>query len=69
MATHSSILAWETPWTEEWDGYSKWNCKRVGHNLVMKQNNNLRQPRKQGFLDLGQLFFHTKFPFSPGEAG
>ena len=24
MATHSSILAWETPWTE---GYSPWGCK------------------------------------------
>ena len=35
----------------------------------MKQNNNLRQPRKQGFLDLGQLFFHTKFPFSPEKPG
>ena len=65
MATHSSILAWETPWTEKPGGYSKWSCKRVGHNLVMKQNNNLRQPHKQGFPDLGQLFFHTELPSSP----
>ena len=27
MATHSSILAWETPWTEELVGYSLWGCK------------------------------------------
>ena len=27
MATHSSILAWETPWTEEPVGYSSWSCK------------------------------------------
>ena len=26
-ATHSSILAWETPWTEEPGGYSPWGCK------------------------------------------
>ena len=26
MATHSRILAWETPWTEE-PGYSPWGCK------------------------------------------
>ena len=26
MATHSSILAWEIPWTEEPDGYSPWGC-------------------------------------------
>ena len=27
MATHSSILAWEIPWTEEPDSYSLWGCK------------------------------------------
>jgi len=29
MATHSSILAWEIPWTEELMVYSPWSC-RVG---------------------------------------
>ena len=24
MATHSSILAWKIPWTEEPEGYSPW---------------------------------------------
>ena len=27
MATHSSILAWRIPWTEELAGYSLWGCK------------------------------------------
>ena len=27
MATHSSILAWKTAWTEELVGYSPWGCK------------------------------------------
>ena len=27
MATHSSILAWEIPWTEESAGYSPWGQK------------------------------------------
>ena len=27
MATHSSILAWRIPWTEEPDGYSPWGHK------------------------------------------
>ena len=28
MATHSSILAWKIPWTENPDGlYSSWGCK------------------------------------------
>ena len=26
MATHSSILAWEIPWTESLGGYSPWGC-------------------------------------------
>ena len=31
MATHSGILAWEIPWTEEPGGYGPWGCKGVGH--------------------------------------
>ena len=27
MATHSSILPWVIPWTEEPGGYSQWGCK------------------------------------------
>ena len=27
IATHSSILAWRVPWTEELGGYSPWGCK------------------------------------------
>ena len=27
MATHSSILAWEIPWTEDLAGYSPWGRK------------------------------------------
>ena len=26
MATHSSVLAWQIPWTEEPAGYSPWGC-------------------------------------------
>ena len=33
MATHSSILAWEIPWTEE---PTTRGVSRVGHNLVTK---------------------------------
>ena len=31
-ATHSSILPWRIPWTEEPGGYVLWGRKRVGHN-------------------------------------
>ena len=31
MATHSSILAWEIPWTEETGGLQSMGSLRVGH--------------------------------------
>ena len=32
MATHSSILAWRIPWTEEPGGLQSTRLQRVGHN-------------------------------------
>ena len=32
MATHSSILVWEIPWTEEPGGLQSKELQRVGHN-------------------------------------
>ena len=32
MATHSSILAWRIPWTEETGRLQSMGSKRVGHN-------------------------------------
>ena len=32
MATHSSILAWRIPWTEEPGGLQSMRLQRVGHN-------------------------------------
>ena len=32
MATHSSILAWRTPWTEEPGGLQFMGSLRAGHN-------------------------------------
>jgi len=29
MATHSSILFWRIPWTEEPGGYRPWGCKEL----------------------------------------
>ena len=31
MATHSSIVAWRIPWTEEPDGLKSTGSQRVGH--------------------------------------
>ena len=40
MATHSSILAWRIPWTEEPGKLQSMGSQRVGHNLVTKQQGN-----------------------------
>ena len=32
VATHSSILTWRIPWTEEPDGLQSMGSQRVGHN-------------------------------------
>ena len=37
MATHSSILAWEIPWTEELGGLQTIGQQKVGHKLVNQQ--------------------------------
>ena len=34
MATHSSILAWRIPWTEESGGLQSMGSHRVGHDWV-----------------------------------
>ena len=37
MATHSSILAWRIPWTEEPGRLQSMGSQRVGHNLATLQ--------------------------------
>ena len=39
MATHSSVLAWEIPWTEEPGGLQSMGSQTVGHDLMTKQTN------------------------------
>ena len=43
--THSSILAWRIPWTEESGGLQSMGSQRVGHNLATKQ----QQQSSRGF--------------------
>ena len=44
MTTHSSILAWETPWTEEPGGLQSMGSQRVEQDLATKQ----QQPGSNG---------------------
>ena len=39
MTTHSSILAWEMPWTEKPDGLQFMGSQRLRHELATKNSN------------------------------
>ena len=54
MATHSSILAWKIPWTEEPGRLQSMGSQRVRHDWVTEQ---VHMHLKQGFPDstLGKL--------------
>ena len=41
MATHSSFLAWEMPWTEEPGGLQSMGLQRVGNDWATKQQQTL----------------------------
>ena len=41
MATHSNILAWRIPWTEEPSGLQSMKLQRVGQDLVTNKSNKL----------------------------
>ena len=43
MATHSSMLAWEVPWTEEPGGLQLMGSQRVRYDLATKQNSKSKQ--------------------------
>ena len=44
MATHSSILAWEIPWTGKIDGLPSMGSQRVGHDLVSEHEHQIEEP-------------------------
>ena len=52
MARHSSLLAWEIPWTEEPGGLQSVMRQRVGHNWAHMHTHSLES---QGCLDLALL--------------
>ena len=40
IVTHSSILAWRTPWTEEPGGLQSKELQRVGHDFMVNRSGN-----------------------------
>ena len=58
MVTHSSILAWTIPWTEEPSGLQSMGSRRVEHNCVT--NTHTEFSLKSGSLIPPALFFFLK---------
>ena len=50
MATHSSVLAWRIPWTEEVGGLQSMGSQRIGRDLVTDISRSLLRFRQ--FLSL-----------------
>ena len=48
MATHSSTLAWEIPWTEEPGGLQSMGSQRVGHDLATKHSTHAHTAIQKG---------------------
>ena len=62
MATHSSILAWEIPWTEEPSGLQSMGSQRVRHDLVTKQQQrdvSCHFQEKVGYKNILQKFIEA----------
>ena len=50
MSTHSSILAWRIPWTEEPGGLQSMGSERVGHGSMHTLNDSMTDT-EWGFSD------------------
>ena len=61
IATHSSILDWRIPWTEEPGGLQSMGSKRIGHNWVTNAHRFVI-----GFLSRGKLLL-ISWLYSPSE--
>ena len=64
MATHSSIIAWEIPRTEEPEGLQPIVSQRVDHDLVTKENQQIYIFRFVTFILRQLIFSHPNFIFS-----
>ena len=61
MTTHSSILAWRIPWTENLVGYSPWGHKESDMTEVMEQQH---VARRVPYLEIFKYFFPSSFKVS-----
>jgi len=55
MAAHSSVIAWEIPWTEEPGGLQSMGSQRVRHDLVTKHQQR-RLSKGTEFLSFSNVY-------------
>ena len=67
MATHSSILAWRIPWTEEPGGLQSMGSQRVGHDWAIehapkpdKLKSELNPPKEGQWPSINSQFTHPE---------
>ena len=63
MATHSSILAWRIPWTEEPGGLQSTGLQRVGHDWATSRHFNLLESQCYYFQSTVLLTLFLSFTF------
>ena len=59
MATHSSIPAWEIPWTDEPGGLQPMGSQRLGHSLATKQQQQRLSQARHAFQTAGFISYMT----------
>ena len=55
LATHSSVIVWEIPWTEGPSGLEFMGFQKVGHDLATKQQQRKGEPSPWHFLWFGKI--------------
>ena len=66
MATHSSNLTWEIPWTEEHGGSSPWGRKQMGRTELASTQHLRAGGSCLTFLSLSTISFLTRTRFLSG---
>ena len=66
MATHSSILAWRTPWTEEPDGLQSMGSQSMGQNCATNTFTffSKKSPAALGVAPSGIIFFFPSLSYA-----
>ena len=69
MATHSSILAWKIPWTEEPGGLQSTGSKGVRHDWAHRHNLTQKSPRVKFYMPFTLKSTKLKCAFSGISSG